>query len=167
MRTASLNRVPLRLLIALALLGVRVENLFAQETNAPAAETVATPSFGRVKDFYVPDYYESPNQNQMKSLLRGDEAEPQPNGRVLIRELRVETYRLDGTTDLTVRAPECLYDASAQVASSAGRFEARSGDGKLFVEGEGFRWQQADSTFTISNRVHTIVQQTSLTVPKP
>lgn len=156
-----------RLLGVIVLAGVLAGDLFAQATNAPADEVVATPAFGRVKNFSVPDYYEAPNQNQMKSLLRGGEAEPQPNGRVLIRDLQVETYRLDGTTDLTVRAPECLYDAAAQTASSASRIEARSGDGKLFIEGEGFRWQQTDSTFTISNRVHTIILQPSLTVPKP
>lgn len=162
MQTTALNRVPLRLLgaLALVLLGGPGGSLFAQETNAPAATAppAEAANFGRVKDFYVPDYYEAPHQNQMKSLLRGAEAEPQPNGRVLIHELLVETYNLDGTTELVVRAPECVYNSVTQTASSTGRIEARSGDGKMLIRGEGFLWQQTNSLFTISNRVHTIIR---------
>ncbi len=131
------------------------------ETNAPvaAAETAAMPvaSFGVVKKFMVPDYYPAPNQNQMKSLLRGEEAEPQTNGCVLIRELQVETYTPEGKLELTVHAPECLYKAEDQTASSASHIEVRSGDSKLLVEGEGFLWHNGDSTFAISNRVHTVI----------
>jgi hypothetical protein len=146
----------------LALLGGLAGGLFAQETNSPAANPVNTPAFGRVKNFFVPDYYEAPNQNQMKSLLRGAEAEPQPNGRVLIHELQVETYGPDGAIELTVHAPECLYNSVTQTASSASHIEAQSGDGKMFIEGEGFLWEQANSRFTISNRVHTTIRQTSV-----
>lgn len=135
-------------------------HLFAGETNQSPAATEAG-SFGRVKDFYVPEYYEAPNQNQMKSLLRGAEAEPQPNGRVIIHELLVETYNRDGSTELIVRAPECTYNSITQSASSAGRFEARSGDGRMHIRGEGFLWQQTNSTFTISNRVHTVIRHSS------
>lgn len=167
-RPANLAAFACHLLLVLLGLG---QTLTAQDTNAPAAAApaavTATPSFGRVKNFSVPDYFEPPNQNRMKSLLRGAEAEPQPSGRVLIRELHVETYRLDGTTEFIIRAPECLYDAGGQVASSAGHFEARSGDDKLVIRGEGFRWQQIDSTFTISNRVHTLIQQPDLIASKP
>jgi len=141
----------------------------AAATNSPppSTEPMTTPSFGRVKDFYVPDYYEAPNQNQMKSLLRGAEAEPQPSGRVLIHKLEVETYAVDGKTELIVHAPECLYDSASQTASSAGHFEAQTGDGKIFIKGEGFLWQQTNSIFTISNRVHTTIRLTSDIVPKP
>jgi hypothetical protein len=123
------------------------------------AQDLSEPSFGRVKDFFVPDYYDPPNQNQMKSLLRGAEAQPQANGRVLIKELQLETYREDGKTEMIVRAQECTYDQGKQTASSASRIEARSGDGKLTIEGEGFLWQQTNSLFTISNRVHTTIRQ--------
>ena len=124
-------------------------SLFAQETM---------PALGRVKNFFVPDYYPPPNQNQMKSLLRGAEAQPQTDRSVLIKELSVETYRPDGTVELTIHSPECSYNPAEQSAASASHIEARSGDGRLLVEGEGYFWQNADSTFVISNRVHTIVQ---------
>jgi hypothetical protein len=150
----------------------------AQATNPPAADTSATntpaasgtnaapaqgmsmtPSFGQVKNFFVPDYYDPPNQNQMKSLLRGAEAEPQPNGNVLIHELQLETYSTDGKLQMSVHAPVCSYNSATQTASSASHIEARSGDGHLLIEGEGFLWLQTNSTFTISNRVHTIIRQ--------
>jgi hypothetical protein len=123
------------------------------------AQSLPEPSFGRVKDFYVPNYYDPPNQNQMKSLLRGAEAQPEPNGRVLIKGLLLETYHEDGKTEMIVRARECIYDQGQQTASSPSRIEARSGDGKLYIRGEGFLWQQTNSLFTISNRVHTIILQ--------
>jgi hypothetical protein len=139
-------------------------NLSAEEENekpAAAPEKAVVPdqaSLGRVKDFFVPDYYDPPNQNKMKSLLRGAEAQPQPDARVLIKEAQLETYRLDGRAEMVVRTPECTYNQAAQTASSTNRIEARSGDGKLFIEGEGFNWEQTNSVFTISNRVHTIIR---------
>jgi len=142
-------------------------DLSAEETNRPGLIGMPTESFGRVKNFFVPDYYESPNQNQMKSLLRGAEAEPQTNGSVLIRELQVETYAVSGTVEMTARAPECVYNATEQTANSASHIEVRTGDGGMLVKGEGFLWHNADSTFTISNRVHTIIRQTPAKVPAP
>lgn len=134
-------------------------------TNTTATEPAAAPatvpeeaSLGRVKDFFVPDYFDPPDQNKIKSLLRGAEARPQPNARVYIKEAQLETYRLDGKAEMIVRAPECIYNQATQTASSTNRIEARSGDGRLFIEGEGFNWEQTNSVFTISNRVHTIIR---------
>lgn len=142
-------------------------NAPAQGTNRPGLIGMPAESFGQVKNFFVPDYYESPNQNQMKSLLRGAEAEPQPNGRVLIHELLVETYAVSGKVEMTVHAPECVYDPADQTASSASRIEVSTGDGGILVEGEGFLWHNADSTFTISNRQHTVIRQTPVKAPAP
>jgi hypothetical protein len=149
--------------------------LFAAEppgTNAPASNAPAThalsalPGFGRLNNFFMPDYYDPPNQNQMKSLLRGAQAEPQPNGCVLIHELQLETYSPEGHLEMSVHAPQCLYNVATQTASSASHIEARSGDGHLLIEGEGFLWLQTNSTFTISNRVHTIIRQEPETLSK-
>jgi hypothetical protein len=174
-RTIFISR-RFRLVLALALAGL-APALFAQPqmtnapmtgalpTNAPATNAAAaaslSPAFGQVKNFFVPDYYDPPNQNQMKSLLRGAEAEPQPNGCVLIHELQLETYGIDGRLQMSVHAPVCSYNSATQSASSASHIEARSGDGHLLIEGEGFLWLQTNSTFTVSNRVHTIIRQGS------
>jgi hypothetical protein len=172
--------IPRRLRLALAAAGLAAAlSAPAQTTNPPAADASATnapsssgtnaapasmsmtPSFGQVKNFFVPDYYDPPNQNQMKSLLRGAEAEPQPNGSVLIHELQLETYGTDGKLQMSVHSPVCSYNSATQTASSASHIEARSGDGHLLIEGEGFLWLQTNSTFTVSNRVHTIIRQES------
>jgi hypothetical protein len=180
-RTTFISR---RLQLALAAAGLAAAlHAPAQAANPPAADTSATnapssgtnaasstnataapgaglsPAFGQVKNFFVPDYYDPPNQNQMKSLLRGAEAEPQPNGCVLIHELQLETYGIDGRLQMSVHAPVCSYNSATQSASSSSHIEARSGDGHLLIEGEGFLWKQTNSTFTVSNRVHTIIRQ--------
>jgi len=114
--------------------------------------------FGRIKNFSVPEYYAPPNHNQVKSLISGTEAEPQPEGRFLIKELKAEMFRENGERGIVINAPECLYDSAKREASSAGRLQMQSGDGRLFIEGEGFLWRQDDSTLIISNRVHSVIQ---------
>ena len=39
-----------------------------------------------------------------------------------------------------------------------GRFTLQTADGKFSIEGEGFLYQQTNSTLQVSNRVHTIIQ---------
>jgi hypothetical protein len=162
-------RAWLALALAAPLAGLRADPpaTNAPATSAPPAAAVSlTPAFGKVKNFFVPDYYDPPNQNQMKSLLRGAEAEPQPNGWVLIHELQLETYGTDGKLEMSVHAPQCYYNSATQSATSASHIEARSGDGHLMIEGEGFLWQPASSIFTISNRVHTTIRQASENLSK-
>ncbi len=127
--------------------------VFALLALAALAQPVA---FGRVRNFRVPEYYDAPNQNQMKSLLSGAEAEPQSNGLFRIREVRLETFRESGERDLVLTAPQCVYDSRQRTASSAGRFRAESGDAASNIEGEGFFWQADARTLNISNCVHAV-----------
>jgi hypothetical protein len=89
--------------------------------------------------------------------LSGAEALPLPGGLLDIRQLRVETFALDGRTQVVVRAPQCSYSPFDGVANSAGHMELQSGDGKIHVEGEGFLWRQTGSSLTISNHVRTLI----------
>jgi len=114
--------------------------------------------FGRVKDFSVPEYYDPPRQNQVKSLLTGAEAQPQADGTFLIKEVKLETYRETGERTVIVVAPECVYDSARRTASSASRIQVQTGDGQFSIEGEGFLWRQSVSSLIISNRVHTTVR---------
>lgn len=116
-------------------------------------------AFGRVKHFMVPEYFDPPRENVLKSRLTGGEAEPQPGGSFLLREVKAETFREDGELDLVLAAPECVYESKARIIRSAGWLRAASGDGRLAMEGEGFLWQQATGKLIISNRVHTVIQQ--------
>ena len=168
---ASARRPAITLVVLLAVLGLVFSAgggrrlCAADRKDAASAEEQF--SLGNVKNFVVPDYYDPPNQNQIKSLLRGAQAQPQPNGRVLVKELRLETYGTNGRAVMIVRAPDCTYDQAAQTATSANHIEARSGDSKLSIEGMGFRWDQANSTFVISNEVRTMIRQSPDTISVP
>jgi hypothetical protein len=109
-------------------------------------------------DFTSVEYFEPPNQQQMKSRLSGAEAQPQAGGLLIIKELKLETFDASGKPDMIVNAPECVYDTFQHTARSAGHLEAQSGDGKYRVEGDGFLWRQNDSKLTISNHVRTVIE---------
>jgi hypothetical protein len=106
-------------------------------------------------DFTSSQYFEPPHGQQVKLKLSGAEALPLPGGLLDVRQLRVETFSTDGKTEVVVRAPQCNYSPFDGVANSSGHMELQSGDGKFYVEGDGFLWRQASSSLTISNRVRT------------
>jgi len=110
------------------------------------------------KGFKFAEYYDPPHETQMKSLLEGAKAVPQPGGRIFqITDARLQTFRVTGEGELVVEAPECSYDANERSVSSAGPLRLRTGDGRFYLEGEGFLWQQTNSSLHVSNRVHTVV----------
>ncbi len=111
-------------------------------------------------DFTSVEYFEPPHQQQMKSRLSGAEAQPQAGGLLVIKQLKLETFNMNGKPEMIVNAPECIYDTFNRVASSPGRLKAQTGDGKFRVEGDGFLWRQNDSFLTISNNVHTLIENT-------
>jgi hypothetical protein len=113
---------------------------------------------GHASDFTSVEYYAAPHQQQMKSRLSGAEAQPLPGGLLAIKQLQLETFGLNGKPEIIVNAPECVYDQLNGTASSPGRLEVQTGDGKIRVEGEGFLWRQTDSFLTISNDVHTVIK---------
>ena len=109
-------------------------------------------------DFTSVEYYGPTNQQQIKSILSGAEALPQPGGLLIIKQLKLEMFNPDGKLEWVVNAPECVYDMLKGVANSPGHLQVRTGDGKFRVEGEGFLWRQSDPFLTISNNVHTVVE---------
>ena len=74
-------------------------------------------------DFTSVEYFEPPYQQQMKSRLSGAEAQPQAGGLLVIRQLKLETFNLDGKPEMIVNAPECVYDTFNRVASSPGHLK--------------------------------------------
>ena len=109
-------------------------------------------------NFTSTEYYEPPNQKQIKSVLSGTEALPQPGGLLVIKQLKLEMFSPAGKLEWVVIAPECIYDTLKGEANSPGHLEVRTGDGKFRVEGDGFLWRQSDSFLTISNNVRTVVE---------
>ena len=115
-------------------------------------------SSGHASDFTSVEYYEPPHHQQVKSRLSGAEASPQPGGLLVIKQLKVETFDLNGKPEIVVDAPECVYDTLNGVATSPGQLQMRTGDGRFRVEGEGFLWRQTNSLLTISNRTRTVIE---------
>jgi hypothetical protein len=113
---------------------------------------------GNANNFSTVEYYDAPHEQQMKSRLSGSEAQPQPGGLLAIKQLKLETFDVDGKPGIVASAPECVYDTLNAVASSPGHLEVQTGDGKFRVEGEGFLWRQNDSFLTISNNVHSVIE---------
>ncbi|MGA2029101.1 MAG: hypothetical protein ABSG87_03410 [Verrucomicrobiota bacterium] len=116
---------------------------------------------GRANDFNSVEYYDAPHEQQIKSRLSGSEAQPQSGGLLAIKQLKLETFDVDGKPGIVARAPECVYDTLNNVASSPGHLEVQTGDGKFRVEGDGFLWRQNDSFLTISNHVRTVIENAS------
>ena len=58
---------------------------------------------------------------------------------------------------MTAATPECVYDSARRSISSSGPLHMQIAEGKFSIEGEGFLFQQTNSTLWVSNRVHTIL----------
>jgi hypothetical protein len=113
-------------------------------------------------NFTSTEYYGPTNQQQIKSILSGAEALPQPGGLLIIKQLKLEMFNPDGRLEWVVNAPECVYDTFKGVANSPGHLEVRSGDGKFRTEGDGFLWRQSEQFLTISNNAHSVIENGAL-----
>lgn len=113
---------------------------------------------GRATDFIATEYYEAPHQRQVKSILSGVEAVRKPGRPLVIRQFKLQTFDLDGQTNLVATGPECLYDEKAGTANSAGPLQVQNGDGSFRVAGEGFLWRLTNFSLTISNQVRTVAE---------
>ena len=113
------------------------------------------PAPGTAEGFEATEYFQ-PENTRLKYRIAGAEAQLQSGGRYLIKQLKIETFRVTGGREVVVEAPECLYDSAKGQASSPGHLQVQSGDGRLSVAGEGFLWQQSQGNLTISNQVRSI-----------
>ncbi len=112
-----------------------------------------------IKKFKAPlEYFEAPNELQVKSYLEGAEALPQGDGLILLRDAKLQTFQTNGTPDMTMTAPQCFFNMKDQSVNSAGPFQMWTSDNALLQEGVGFFWQKTNSELIISNRVQTTVR---------
>lgn len=110
-------------------------------------------------NFTTTEYYTNLTQPpQIKTRVKGKRAEPQSEGKYLLKELRIETFHPDGTPEVIIEAPECVYDYSSRTANSAGPLRMRTGDGQFTLSGVGFLWQPGEPNLIISNRVDTLIR---------
>mgnify|MGYP007046921391 CR=1 FL=1 len=122
---------------------------------------------GVARDFKFPDY--DRKTNRILSVIMGAQAKQQPDGRIAITSLRIETYEYSDAgrmTNFIVQAPSCVVDMQKRIASSAGIMEAQKTDGLFTITGTGFEWRQKDSHLIISNDVRTTVRRDSVVLRK-
>ena len=74
--------------------------------GGPARLRAADSPVKNASDFSSVEYYDPPNQMQIKSRLAGAEAVPQADGRVLIQQLKLEIFETNGRPKYVVEAPE-------------------------------------------------------------
>ena len=118
-------------------------------------------------DFTSTEYHEPPHQQQIKSILSGAEALPQPGGLLIVKQLKLETFDLDGKLGVVIMAPECIYDTFKGVANSPGHLQVRTGDEKIRTDGDGFLWRQSEQKLTISNNVCSVFENGAKIITKP
>ncbi len=117
------------------------------------------PLAGTMSDFSSAQYFDPPDQQQIKSRISGAEAQQLTGDLWLIKKVKIEKFEVTGKLQLVAVAPECVYDRVNAVAHSPGELHLRSGDGQVRIDGEGFLWRQNDSLLTISNQVETVIDQ--------
>ena len=122
---------------------------------------------GHATDFTSESYYDSPHEQQVKIRLSGASALPLPDGLLDIKQMRVETFAMDGKPELVARAPQCIYALAGGVANSAGHIELQTADGRIRMEGDGFLSRQSDNSLTISNHVYTVIKPGAWKLNKP
>lgn len=117
---------------------------------------------GRVLDFAFPVFYPPAagvETNRLKAVLFGAEAQPQLDGNMFIKGLRIENFTEMGETQVVIQAPSCYFEMATQVASSTGQLHLYRPDQTFSLRGEGFLWQQSNGFLIISNQVRTVVRK--------
>jgi hypothetical protein len=103
-------------------------------------------------------YCEPPHEQQVKERLSGAEMSSLPGTLYDVKELRIETFGTNGAPVAVVEAPQCIYAPLDGEANSPGHLEMNLDDGKIRVQGEGFLWQQNESSLVISNQQRTVIK---------
>jgi lipopolysaccharide export system protein LptA len=112
----------------------------------------------------IGDFFEPPNDKQMKSLIQSARWRHQGSQTVLY-DVKVQRFHTNGTVELIVEAPEGFYDETRKSVDSPGPVQFRTADGRFALSGVGYLWLQTNSTLYISNRVQTIVLPELLEAP--
>lgn len=115
------------------------------------------------KGFSSPlEYFPPPYQLQVRSYLESSESEMGPNGTVILRNAKLQTFHTNGTLEMTVAAPNCVYDYAKRVVTSPGALNVYTWDqdkkqGVQLQGNEGFYWQQTNAFLIISNHQTTTI----------
>jgi len=102
------------------------------------------------------DFFDPPNERQMKSLIEGARWRHE-GSQTVVYDVKVQTFRTNAAVELIIEAPESFYDETHKAINSSGPVQFRTADGRFFLSGVGFLWLQTNSTLYISNQVQTVV----------
>ena len=119
----------------------------------------------KISNFSASDPYPAPNYKQMRYVVTGTEGRPQADKTFLLTTLKLQTFKVNGDLEMTVDAPECVFNDKARSAESSGKLTLQSGDGKLRVEGTGFGAQLDKKILIISNEVKATIVRTNINSP--
>jgi hypothetical protein len=101
--------------------------------------------------------------NRTKTLLTAAEVQQAIGKPAFARQMRIDHLRPDGETNFIARAPECWLELRDRIASSTGRLEVASADGRFVIEGnEGFTCWITNAQIIISNHVRTEIHRALL-----
>jgi hypothetical protein len=128
--------------------------------GAPAPRAQARPAAveGTAEGFEASEYFPEPNHTQLMWRIRAQKVESEEGGKFVLSGMQLDFFQTNGVAAFEVRAPHCIYDFAARTASSTGRLDVASGDGRVQIAGEGFFCRQEDLSLYISNRAQTILK---------
>ncbi|NCD34440.1 MAG: hypothetical protein EOL87_13635 [Spartobacteria bacterium] len=116
-------------------------------TGAVSAQDVTT-----VLDFNVPEYDGNGN---LKSELLGDSADIYPDGRVVIKNIKIDSYKA-GQVALRITSPLCEYSEDSKSAWSDA--PVRISADKMVVTGTGFSWDSGSERMKILSDVKVVLK---------
>ncbi|MEO6035023.1 MAG: LptA/OstA family protein, partial [Verrucomicrobiota bacterium] len=112
--------------------------------------------------------WHDPKDSKPKAIFTGATARQVTGSLLRISDFGMTILR-DGKIDaveLIARAPDCLFDRSTSIASSAGPIKAYTVTTNLYIEGVGFFCQQSNGLMIISNKVQTTIHKGALSSGK-
>jgi hypothetical protein len=115
------------------------------------------------KGFQAPlDYFPPPHELQMRSFLEGTESEMGPNGTIILHNAKLQTFHEDGSKEMIMSAPHCIYDYGSHIVHSDGPLKMQMWDednkhAYQVVGTNGFYWQQTNSHIIVSNGQMTTI----------
>ena len=116
-----------------------------------------------VKGFKAPlEYCDPPHELKVKTYLEGSRSDMGGNGTIVIWDAKLQTFHDDGTHDMLMNAPQCVYDYNKKIVNSTGSLQLQTWDDKskreLHLYGSnGFYWQQTNSLLIVSNKQTTTI----------
>jgi hypothetical protein len=110
--------------------------------------------------------YPPPHETQIKTLLQGKKADPQPGGVVIFTEPRIDRFTTNGLLELQVRSPECTFDIMKRTVSSTNMIQVEMTGGRFFTEARGYL-RMTNGTILLSNDVRTVIRTDGRTFKKP